>query len=69
MKKWLQGFLRQYAPLNAWQREEITDTVEAMYQAKRREIIIQTVIITTVIVGILAAFVVAYLKDIYALLG
>ena len=68
MKKWLKQYLMGF-PLNAWQRDEISDAVEAMYQAKRREIITQTFIITAVLMGIISSIIIAYAQDIYALLG
>ena len=53
MKTFLRAYLMGF-PLNAWQREEMVETIEKMFQLKRKMIIVGTLTVIAVILSLVS---------------
>jgi len=51
MKTFLRAYLMGF-PLNAWQREEMVETIEKMFQLKRKMIIVGTLTVIAIILSL-----------------
>jgi len=57
MKEFLRAYLMGLTYLDAWQREEIIETIEKMYQLKRKMIIVGTLTGVAVVLSIVCIIV------------
>jgi hypothetical protein len=63
MKEFLRAYLMGLTYLDAWQREEIIETIEKMYQLKRKMIIVGTLTVIAIILSLFCIVVNVLIKS------
>jgi len=54
MKEFLRAYLMSITTLDAWQREDMIERIEKMYQLKRKMIIVGTLTVIAVILSLVS---------------
>jgi len=63
MKEFLRAYLMGITNLDAWQREELIETIEKMYQLKRKMIIVGTLTVIAIILSLFCIVVNVLIKS------